>query len=146
MEDGEYDELAELMFKVYGSLHDGNFGAEAGGGGLTCHETRILGCLDCFGRMSPSRIAELLGFSRPQMSIVADGLAARRLIERKRDEADRRIVWIRITPAGQAALRGAIAAVGSRVRTLLSSLPASEIQVIKTTLERLASSLDRADA
>lgn len=141
MEEGEYDELVELMFKVYGTLHDGTFGAETSGDGLLCHETRILGCLNRFGRMSPSKIADMLGLSRPQMSMLADGLAARKLIERKRDEADRRIVWIRITPAGQAALHGAIAAVGSRIKVLLHSLPPAEIKGIKGSLERLASAL-----
>jgi len=141
MEEGEYDELAELMFEAYGTLHDGTIGAETRGDGLLCHETRILCCLKRVGRMSPSKIADLLGLSRPQMSLLADGLARRRLIERKRDEADRRIVWIRITPAGEVALRGAIAAVGSRIRVLLYSLPPAEIMGIKASLERFASAL-----
>lgn len=143
MEDGEYDELVELMLKVYGTLHDGAFGAEDRGDGLLCHETRILGCLNRLGRMSPSKIADVLGLSRPQMSLLADGLAARKLVERKRDEADKRIVWIRITPAGQAALRGAIVAVGARMRVLLQSLPPAEIMGIKGSLERLAASLGK---
>mgnify|MGYP001439687159 CR=1 FL=1 len=146
MEDSEYDEFVELMFKVYRTLHDGAFDAEARADGLICHETRILGCLSCFGRMSPSKIADLLGFSRPQMSILADGLVERKLIERKRDEADRRIVWLRITPAGQAALREAIAMTGLRVKTLLSPIPTAEIKGMKATLERLAVSLGREGA
>jgi len=141
MEEGEYGEFVELMLKVCKSLHDGAFGTEARGGGLACHEARILGCLSCSGRMSPSRIAELLGLSRPQLSVLADGLAARKLIERKRDEADRRIVWIRITPAGESMLRKSIAATGAHVRELLSPLSAAEVGEIKSSLERLAAAL-----
>lgn len=141
MEDSDYGRLVELMFKVYGSLHSSVFGTGLRVEGLGRLETGALGYLARNGRSCLSETAESLHVSRPQMSGIADCLYAKKLVERKRDEDDRRVVWLSITQAGRASLCDALAATGSRVKELLSPLPPTEILGIKSSLERLAEAL-----
>lgn len=138
MEDSDYDELVELMLSVYGTLHTGVFGASLRDEGLGRLETGALGYLSRNGRSCLSETAESLHVSRPQMSGIADCLSEKKLVERKRDEEDRRIVWLSITQTGRTRLKGAVSATGSRVKELLSPLPPAEILGIKSSLERLA--------
>lgn len=133
----DYDELVELMFKVYGTLHSGAFGA-----GKRCDElgrldTGTLGYLSHHGPSSLSEAAEALCVSKPQMSVLADRLVEKGLVERTRDEEDRRVQWIAVTKAGRAALQEALDATSTRVKRLLSALSPEEIHSIKSSLERL---------
>jgi DNA-binding MarR family transcriptional regulator len=129
------------MFKVYGSLHSGAFGA-----GKRCEElgrldTGVLGYLSHKGRSSLSEAAESLCVSRPQMSVIVDRLVEKGLIERTRDEDDRRVSWIALTPAGRAALQEALDSASERLRELLAPLAPEELASIKASLERLVAVL-----
>lgn len=133
----DYDELVELMFKVYGTLHSGAFGAGKRSEELGRLDTGTLGFLSRHGPSSLSEAAEALCVSRPQMSVLADRLVEKGLVERTRDEDDRRIQWVAITPEGRKALKAALDITSARVRQRLSPLSAEELKGIKASLLRL---------
>jgi DNA-binding MarR family transcriptional regulator len=71
---------------------------------LSFTTVHILSMLDRHGEMAMSRLADMLDVSLSNASGVIDRLEDRHLVERVRVPDDRRVVLVRITADGQAAL------------------------------------------
>jgi DNA-binding MarR family transcriptional regulator len=54
------------------------------------------------GPATVSELAHRLGVSAPAVSLLVDRMTEHGMVERTRDTADRRMVWVRLTPAAQA--------------------------------------------
>jgi len=67
-------------------------------------QTHILSMLDRHGEMPMSRLAEMLDVSLSNASGVVDRLEDRGFVERLRVPDDRRVVLVRVTDSGRAAL------------------------------------------
>lgn len=65
------------------------------------------------------QLAELAALSRPALTLAVDGLEQRGLVSRERVEADRRAVALRLTRQGRKVLKGADAAVGELLDSLV---------------------------
>lgn len=143
MTSGDYDELVELLHQVYGALHSGSLGTgRRSPEGLGRLDTGVLGYLSRMGSSTLTEAAQKLCVSKPQMSVLADRLVEQGLVERTRDEEDRRVTWIAITPAGRAALRAAVRSYSARMKELLAPLSQEQVMGIKSSLERLAAVLE----
>lgn len=70
--------------------------------GLTITEASMLAVLEREGPMQPSNLANALLITTGGVTGVADKLAERGLIQRSRDDRDRRVVYLEITAAGRA--------------------------------------------
>lgn len=68
---------------------------------LSAPQFRVLGYVKQGVRVSLTDIAEYMGLTPPSMSTMVDGLVARGLVDRERDEVDRRKVGIVITARGE---------------------------------------------
>jgi DNA-binding MarR family transcriptional regulator len=143
--DMDYSELVELMFKVYAALHSGDFGARKRCDEFGRLDIGTLGYLSHTGRSTISETADKLCVSRPQMSVIADRLVENGLIERTKDEADRRVSWIAITSEGRKALGEAVEATGARIHERLSRLAPEELASMKASLLRLIEVLGDGD-
>ena len=75
--------------------------------GLSMSQFHVLGQLERQGTISMSRIADLLDVSMPNASGLVDRMVERGLVERVGDPDDRRVVLVRLLPAGLAALEAA---------------------------------------
>ena len=64
---------------------------------------QLLWILREHGDLSVSRLADSLGIAVPNATGLVDRMEQRGLVERDRDRADRRLVYVRPTPAGIAA-------------------------------------------
>ncbi len=135
--DKEFGELVELLFKVYGAIHSGVFGAGKRGEERGRLDVGTLGFLSHNGKSSLSETARALRVSRPQMSVLADRLVERGWIARTRDEGDRRVQWVAITSEGKAELKRSLKATGERVHEFLVALDPDEVASIKASLVRL---------
>lgn len=61
---------------------------------------QVLALLNDHGSMTVSEISRHLGIAKPNITPLVDRLIASGLVERKRDEADHRMVNVRICPQG----------------------------------------------
>jgi len=71
--------------------------------GLTPQQYRVLKLVGAGGERS-ARLAERLAVAKPTLTSTADGLVAAGLLWRETEIADRRVVRLRLTDAGQAAV------------------------------------------
>ena len=86
--------------------------------------------------LSQSHLAARLDIEAPTLVRHLDRLEADGLLERRRDRSDRRVVRVRLTPAGQEAetrLRSIAAAVNAELRELLGD----DHEIVERALERI---------
>jgi DNA-binding MarR family transcriptional regulator len=88
--------------------------------GLTPQQFRMLKLIGAGGERS-ARLAERLAVAKPTLTSTADGLVAAGLVWRETEISDRRVVKLRLTEAGQAALDHANAVYGEWLAELLAA-------------------------
>jgi DNA-binding MarR family transcriptional regulator len=98
---------------------------ETADSGLTLPQYRMLSALSEGGQRS-ARLAQRLAIRKPTATALADGLVAAGYAERESEPGDRRIVRLRMTPAGEAALARADAAFVAKIGPLLEQVPEPE--------------------
>lgn len=98
-------------------------------------QVHVLSMLDRHGEMPMSRVAEMLDVSLSNASGVIDRLEDRGFVERVRVADDRRVVLVRATEAGRAALVRAEVLKDELMQAILARLD-------DRRLERLAAALD----
>lgn len=74
--------------------------------GLSLQQYQLLSMVRGGGERS-ARLADKLAVRKPTLTAAADGLVAAGFLEREADPGDRRVVRVRITAAGEAAVREA---------------------------------------
>jgi DNA-binding MarR family transcriptional regulator len=90
--------------------------------GVSMAQVHLLAQLDRQGALSMSRIADLVGVSMPNASGLVDRMVERGLVERVGDPEDRRVVLVRLLPAGVTALEAAEGMKLDRMRTICAHL------------------------
>jgi DNA-binding MarR family transcriptional regulator len=90
--------------------------------GLTLPQYRLLSALSDGGQRS-ARLAARLAIRKPTVTALADGLVAAGYAEREGEPGDRRIVRLRMTAAGEAALARADEMYVARLGPLLAAAP-----------------------
>jgi len=106
--------------------------------GLSPYHHAILVALEEDTHETQGSIADALGYDRGQLVGLLDELEERGLVERRRDQADRRRQLVNITPNGRKALNG-LRALSQRLEDdLLSPLDPAERQRLHELLLRLA--------
>jgi long-chain acyl-CoA synthetase len=91
-----------------------------------------------------SRLAHRLSVAKPTVTALIEGLVERGLVTRRLDPADRRVVQVAITPAGQEALRQAEARIADAFGEVLARCADGE--AVLDAVAQLSDALDaRAD-
>jgi DNA-binding MarR family transcriptional regulator len=80
--------------------------------------------------------------SRPGISRAVEELASAGLIERERDQRDRRIVYLSVTPAGQAMMEQIYTKNNLFMRSMFSSLDDHELETVNDAFHILSKILD----
>jgi DNA-binding MarR family transcriptional regulator len=88
--------------------------------GLTPQQYRILKLAGAGGERS-ARLAEKLAVAKPTLTATADGLVAAGYAEREAEAGDRRVVRLRLTEAGRAAVERADAAYADWLEPVLGA-------------------------
>ena len=88
--------------------------------GLTPQQYRILKLAGAGGERS-ARLAEKLAVAKPTLTATADGLVAAGYAEREAEAGDRRVVRLRLTEAGRAAVERADAAYAEWLEPVLGA-------------------------
>ncbi|HYM83804.1 MAG TPA: MarR family transcriptional regulator [Candidatus Dormibacteraeota bacterium] len=102
--------------------------------GLTPGHLHAMSILDRHGELPMSGLADSLDVSLSNMTGLVDRMEERGLVERHRVPDDRRVVMVRITDGGRAALAQADLLKEETLRSILAALDASR-------LERLAAAV-----
>lgn len=134
-----------LLFQLYqcgNMLHRGH--AHGHGGGHEGHrgQGRVVALLKERSPLSQRELAEMLHIKPPSLSEVLDKLEARGLVERIRNESDKRMSDVKITEAG---LKQAEEVEGIRQKhaeELLAGLTPEEQEALSVLLAKLLKSLD----
>jgi DNA-binding MarR family transcriptional regulator len=102
----------------------------------------VLKQLQALGACSQGQLADALGIDYSNLASVTGELYRRELIERSRDEADRRRYVVELTAAGAQLLADADNAVGAGEEDMLSVLGEAEREHLWELLRRIADSLE----
>jgi MarR family transcriptional regulator for hemolysin len=103
------------------------------------HARRTPGC-------SQTQLAELMDVEGPTIARHLDRLVAEGLVERRRDDGDRRVTRIYLTEAGKAHHEALVEVVERFDRRLRAAFTASEQQQLRTYLDRIDDALEGMDA
>jgi DNA-binding MarR family transcriptional regulator len=101
---------------------------------LTLPQYRVLGIL-AEGSAAASGLADRLAVRRPSITALIDGLVARRLVDRRQEDTDRRRVELRLTPEGAETLARADVAVDEYLIAIAGHLPDKEEAMALRSLE-----------
>ena len=129
-------ETASLVFALARQMTDHNQ-AIAAEFGLTGPQARLL--VQLGDPVPMGQLAERLDCDPSNVTGLVDRLAARGLLERRVDEADRRVKHLMLTPAGQR-LRAELEARLFAGRPLLARLSRSDQQTLRDLLRRAVGS------
>jgi DNA-binding MarR family transcriptional regulator len=97
------------------------------------------------GPLPPSQIARRMLVNSSTVTGVIDRLELKGLVERQRNSADRRIIYIRLTPNGKEMAKVAPPPIQQRVIDGLQRMPAYELDQIILSLAKLTKMLDFQD-
>ncbi|MEO0937831.1 MAG: MarR family transcriptional regulator [Pseudomonadota bacterium] len=106
--------------------------------GMLRTEWRVLFHLGIFGRLTASEIGARARMHKTKISRAVSRLEARRFVSRTRDAADRRVEWLTLTPAGQAAYADLRKVADGYDAALAEQLGAQDMADLKRILAVLA--------
>lgn len=105
----------------------------------------VLKTVEELGPLRMSEIGRHMEISKPYMTMLVDKLINEGLVERVMDPSDRRVVKIRITPAGKGVLGDFKKAVRETIIGRLSSLGPEDISSLRDSIEDIRSVIFKLD-
>ena len=111
--------------------------------GVSMAHLHVLSMLERHGEMAMSRVAEALDVSFSNATGLVDRMEERGIVERVRDSGDRRVVHVRLTDAGRAALSDIEVFRDEAVRRLLDQLDPTQLASLADSLDDLRGAVAR---
>jgi DNA-binding MarR family transcriptional regulator len=105
--------------------------------GLATSQVLVLQLLQTEGALTAGRLANDLLFSKSTITALLDGLEAHGLIQRQRDERDRRSVIVSLTEQGRKVLAAAPTPLQARLIEQFRELPDWEKSALLAALQRV---------
>ncbi|MCG0239584.1 MAG: MarR family transcriptional regulator [Firmicutes bacterium] len=113
---------------------------DAGATGISPSQRAVLRALE-ESPLQISEVAATLGVTLSAATGLVDRMARNQLVERERDQADRRVVWVRLTEAGRQAARAAEEERRRVLQEVFAPLSDEELQTLANLLERARTDL-----
>jgi DNA-binding MarR family transcriptional regulator len=110
--------------------------------GLGAQEFLILQQLQLLGQASQAELADALGIDRSNLAALAAELSGRALVERTRDEVDRRRYVLRLSRTGEELLNRTEGAIAAAEDDLLAPLDGEQREQLYSLVRRLADGVD----
>jgi DNA-binding MarR family transcriptional regulator len=107
-------------------------------GRLTPVQLVVFWMLSARGPMRVTDLARHLDVGASAMTLLLNKLEARALVARHQDERDRRVVWVRVTPAGRGALARMERFRAQALGPYFRRLPQRDLRRMVEVVERLA--------
>lgn len=109
--------------------------------GASMTQLNVLWQLEQQGPISMSRIADLLDVSMPNATGLIDRMVERGLVERVGDPEDRRVVLVRPSAAGLAALDANMGVKRDRMRTICDHLNDDQLAAVSSAIGELRTAI-----
>ncbi len=114
--------------------------------GLTLSRFNVLRILVLADRpLTCGEIGERMIHIVPAITSLVDHLEKQALVERQRCVEDRRVVYVRVTPAGRELCQSAMAPLAEIEQRLLSKLNCSELKTLSGLLDKVRESIAAAE-
>jgi len=97
------------------------------------------------GVWTPSRLAKEISVSQPTVTGILDRLAKRALVERIRDQLDRRRVLLKVTDAGKSLVARAPSPLQERFAVRFAAMPEAEQIAMASVLEEVVAMMEADD-
>jgi DNA-binding MarR family transcriptional regulator len=110
--------------------------------GVTAQQRFVIRCVGKYPGIIASRLARILHLDAGTISTALARLETKRLVERRRDERDRRRVSVVLTPAGAALDQSMEGTVESAVAELCETRNPKDLAATKRSLEALTRLID----
>ena len=111
--------------------------------GLTLSQFRALAIVDAHAPMRLTALAEALGVAPSSATQICDRLAAAGLLERTRDGQNQRVLQLRLSNDGQAAVLAVRTGRSAQVARILDAVPEPSRHGVLESLELLSAALGR---
>jgi DNA-binding MarR family transcriptional regulator len=98
------------------------------------------------GAMTVTELATVLGISAPSASSIVDRMAEHDLVERIRDETDRRVVHVRLSPRGQTVIEELVGLKREQLHRILAAMTEEELATVVAAMQAVRRALERARA
>jgi len=106
-------------------------------GGLSPSQFLVLKVLQNAGTVTVSELAQRIGISTAGATGLLDRLVRAGLVERTRDQADRRVVWVHLSPEGENQLAAACRLRRTILAELFAPLSQDEVQQLVRLYEKV---------
>lgn len=110
--------------------------------GVSMAQLHIMFSVQRSGEMTMSHLAEVMNVSLSNATGLIDRMEERGYIERDRVATDRRIVLVRVTPAGEKMLGEVDALTDDLLRSVLGRLPISQLRGVAHAISALREAVD----
>ena len=107
-------------------------------------QLHVLGLLSEIGPTTVSSVATHLGVTPPSASAIVDRMVEAGLVTRERNEADRRVVTVSLSPSGRDTLGSVVGGRRDMLERVLGQLSDDELTTATTMLARLDEAIDKA--
>lgn len=110
--------------------------------GISMSQLHILFTIERHGEMTMTRLADMLDVSLSNATGLVDRLEERGYLVRDRIPTDRRVVLVRLAPAGEQMLREVDALSEELLRSVLDRLPSNQLRAVGHAISALRESVD----
>ncbi len=129
-----FADSVDIVMRVKGSA----FRRTVGRHGVTLPQFFLLKVLSVRGEMTVTQVSREMMVATPTASRMIENLCARGLLERRKDENNRRVTWVRVTERGREALLRVREENRAELARLMEGEDEKDLEVMVDTMERIA--------
>ncbi len=111
---------------------------------LTSAQIKLLTCFSNKAELTMTELSNNLAVSMPTMTAMVDRLVNSKMVERERNNIDRRVVRVKLTDAGEKTLKKLVRIRRKEMEKILMNLSEGEMESYLTSIEVVARLLAKA--
>ena len=141
---GDWDTILQRIMTSYNDISKGINPKGLLKINLTSAQIKLLTCFSNKAELTMTELSNNLTVSMPTMTAMVDRLVNSKMVERERDNTDRRVVRVKLTNAGEKTLRKLTRIRRKEMEKILMNLSGEEMESYLTSIEVVARLLAKA--
>ncbi len=130
-------EILPLLLREFSRREDN----ELTRGQITCPQMVTLDYVWRHGQVKMSALSELHSVRKSSVTVLVNRLISQKMLNRRHDEGDRRIVWVSITPKGKKVVSQILNQKQKSIEAVFCVLTAAEREQYLSTLRKIQRSI-----